>query len=353
MRLRAIQYAMALAATTAGILTAISPSGLVDHRRRVKGGGIKTSFAWVALLLIGIAGDAYAQILELRPVETVTLSTEQFLTGSTSDSPATLGGELRIPTTGTDRIPAVILIHGGSGVTPMIERWAQEINDIGMASFVIDSYSGRGIPGSKVDSMAMMIDAFSALGVLALHPRIDPDRIAIMGTSKGALAALYSSNERFRLMYAPPHMAFAAHIALYAPCMTIYRDDDKVTGKPIRMFHGVADELFSVEACRAYVARLKKSGADVVLTEFPDAGHAFDAFVLKRPLTFPKGKTLRNCRLVEGDAGQILNSATGNAFDVSDPCVGEGFAFAYNEAAATATTDAVKAFLVATFKRRP
>ena len=27
---------------------------------------------------------------------------------------------------------------------------------------------------------------------------------------------------------------FAAHIALYAPCNTAYRDDDKITGKPIR-----------------------------------------------------------------------------------------------------------------------
>jgi dienelactone hydrolase len=344
---------MALAATTVDLLTAIPPGGQVDHRRRVNGGGIKTSVVWITLLLIGIAGDACAQILELRPIETVTLTAQQFLTGSKNGSPATLGGELRIPTSGTDRIPAVILIHGGSGVTPMIERWAREINDIGMASFVIDSYSGRGIPGSKVDSMAMMIDAFRAQSVLASHPRIDPERIAVMGTSKGALAALYSSNERFRQMYAPPHMAFAAHIALYAPCMTTYHDDDKVTGKPIRMFHGMVDGLFSVEACRAYVARLKTSGADVELTEFPDAGHAFDAFVLEKPLPFPKGKTLRNCRLMEGDAGQILNSATGTAFDISDPCVGEGFEFAYNEAAATATTDAVKAFLVATFKQRP
>jgi hypothetical protein len=91
MRLLAICYAMALAATTAGLLIAIPPGDQVDHRRRVNGSAIKTSVAWVALLLIGIAGDACAQSLELRPVETVTLSTQQFLTGGSNGSPATLG----------------------------------------------------------------------------------------------------------------------------------------------------------------------------------------------------------------------------------------------------------------------
>ena len=62
---------------------------------------------------------------------------------------------------------------------------------------------------------------------------------------------------------------FAAHIVLYAPCNTTYRDDDKITGKPIRMFHGAADDLFSIESCRAYVARLKQHGVDIELTEFP------------------------------------------------------------------------------------
>jgi Acetyl xylan esterase (AXE1) len=103
-------------------------------------------------------------------------------------------------------------------------------------TFLLDSFSGRGINNtiddqSQLDSLAMMIDAFRALDTLAEHPRIDPNRIAVMGFSKGAVAAVCSSNERFRKMYGPPNVQFAAHIGLYTPCNVTYKDDDKVTGK--------------------------------------------------------------------------------------------------------------------------
>src|SRR4029077_15959211 len=118
-----------------------------------------------------------------------------------------------------------------------------ELNSIGVAVFILDSFAGRGIVNtindqSQLDSLAMMVDTYRALGLLAKHRRIDPARIAVMGFSKGAVTAVYSGNERFRKMYAPANVAFAAHIGLYTPCNVRYRDDDKVTGKPIRLFHG-------------------------------------------------------------------------------------------------------------------
>jgi hypothetical protein len=73
-------------------------------------------------------------------------------------------------------------------------------------------------------------------------------------------------------------------------------------------------------------------------------------FFRKEPVKFPQAPADRNCRLGEGDAGQILNSNTGKPFDGNDPCMEKGATFAaYNEAATVATTKAVKEFLVATF----
>src|SRR5262249_52730491 len=252
------------------------------------------SMSWVGtvlgILLINLPGPSHAQTrLELRPVATITLSTQQFLTGDKNGRSAVLAGELRIPKPGTDKIAAVILVHGSSGIGALHDRWVKEINDIGVATFLLDSFSGRGIVStvndqSQLDSLAMMVDAYRALGSLAEHPRIDPNRIAVMGFSKGAVAAVYSSNERFRKMYGPPNVDFAAHIGLYTPCNVTYRDDTTVTGKPIRLFHGIADDWVSIEPCRVYVGRLKNSGADAVLTEYPGAYHAYDAFFLKEPM---------------------------------------------------------------------
>jgi dienelactone hydrolase len=84
-----------------------------------------------------------------------------------------------------------------------------------------------------------------------------------MGFSKGGVAALYSSNERFQKTYGPRDEKFAAHIALYAQCYTRYRDDNRLTSKPVGLFHGLADDWIPVEVCRAYVERAKKNGADI------------------------------------------------------------------------------------------
>jgi dienelactone hydrolase len=307
----------------------------------------------LGILVSNVPDPVYAQAkVEVLPVETITLTTQQLLTGDTDRKPAILAGELRIPRPGTDKLPAVILIHGSGGIGALHDRWVQELNKAGSATFVLDSFSGRGIINtindqSQLDSLAMMVDAYRALATLAQHPRIDPNRIAVMGFSKGAVAAVYSSNERFKKMYGPQNAQFSAHIGLYTPCNVSYKDDDKVTGAPIRLFHGLADNWVSIEPCRAYVARLKNSGADVVLTEYPGAYHAFDAFLLKEPVQFPQAQTTRNCLLVEGEAGEILNSRTGKHYDLNDACVERGTTVAYNEEATAGATKAVIEFLTA------
>jgi dienelactone hydrolase len=312
----------------------------------------------VPLVLICLPSDLYAQNvfrIEVTPIETVTLKTQQVLTGNPDGKPAVIAGELRIPKPGTDKLPAVMLVHGSGGVGASTDRWAQEINSLGVAAFILDSFSGRGISNtvndqSQLDSLAMLVDAYRALGILAQHPRLDANRIGIMGFSKGAVAAVYSSNQRFQKLYAPEGVKFAIHVGFYTPCNTTYRDDDKTTGAPIRLFHGIADNWVAIGPCRDYIARLKSGGADASLTEYPDATHAYDAFLLKEPLKLPNAQTSRNCFLKEGDKGAILNAKTGNPFTLDDPCMERGTQIAYNPAATEETAKALKATLTATFK---
>jgi dienelactone hydrolase len=308
-----------------------------------------------ALLCLPMLAQAQLARIEIHPIESMTLTNQKFLTGDHAGRIAQLAGELRIPKPGTDKLPAVILVHGSGGLGASADRWAQELNAIGVAAFLLDSFTGRGIVStvndqSQLDSIAMMVDAFRALALLAEHPRIDAKRIAVMGFSKGAVAAVYSSNDRFRRAYGPADVVFAAHIGLYTPCNTAYRDDDKTTGRPIRLFHGIADDYVSIAPCRVYVERLKAAGADAALTEYPDTYHAYDSFNLTAPVKFPQGQTTRNCWLKEGDGGQILNAKTGQVYALdSARCVARGPQVAYNAAAHQATVKAVREFLIQRF----
>ncbi|MBV8031843.1 MAG: hypothetical protein JO035_10090, partial [Betaproteobacteria bacterium] len=80
--------------------------------------------------------------IEVRPLESVTLNSTQFLNGERTGKPVILAGELRLPRQAPDRVPAVILVHGSGGMGPAADRWAQELNSIGVAAFILDSFSG-------------------------------------------------------------------------------------------------------------------------------------------------------------------------------------------------------------------
>src|SRR5258708_22494239 len=103
---------------------------------------ISTPFAMtIAVILIALsAGHADAQSvarIELQPIQTVTLKTQQILTGETKGAPATLAGELRIPKPGSDRLPAGVLIHGSAGGGRNVDTRGKEIQSLGAAAFIL------------------------------------------------------------------------------------------------------------------------------------------------------------------------------------------------------------------------
>lgn len=300
---------------------------------------------------------AQAQIarLEVHTLATVTLTTGEFLTGKKDGKRETIAAELRIPRPGTDRLPAVILMHGISGIGGNVDDWSQHLNSMGVATFVVDSYTGRGLPHGSAPGApspgARIVDAYRALELLAKHPRIDPDRIAVMGFSHGGWAALYSSLKRFARIHGPADgRTFAAHIVFYPGCVQTYLEGDDILDKPIRIFHGSADDQLPVEPCREYAARLRKAGKDVVLTEYAGAHHAFDARALKEPLKLPQGISLNRCQLAEGADGQMLNANTRQPFSLGDPCVGRGVTVAYQAQAHSEAVKAVTEFVAATLR---
>lgn len=305
----------------------------------------------VGPMAIGNAADAAK--VELHILPTVTLTDVQFLTGVRRGTPATIAGELRIPHRGNDRLPAMVLVHGSGGILSNEDHWAREFNDMGVATFMLDGFTGRGISSAAADQeqlgmLTMINDAYRALDLLAKHPRIDAERIGILGGSRGGRVALYASLKRFQRSYGTPGLEFALYLPLYAPCYTKYIDDEQVTKKPIRMFHGAADEAVPIAACKAYVNRLRAAGADVELMELPNAHHLFDN-PLEPLRKAANGQTFRRCHLEERVAGQVLNVETDSPFTFNDACIERGYTLGYDSQAHAQVLSEVRAFVKRAF----
>ena len=115
---------------------------------------------------------------------------------SLTGEPVNITGLLFLPASATekDKVPAIILVLGSGGIyEAMLDFWPKQFNGAGYAVLALDSFGPRGVKStaedqSQVPFAADVADAFSALKLMASHPRIDASRIAIMGFSRGGIA---------------------------------------------------------------------------------------------------------------------------------------------------------------------
>jgi dienelactone hydrolase len=288
------------------------------------------------------------------PGETVSFQSLTFSVASSFVIPlpkegteVTVSGFLDLPER-TDPAPAVILLHGCAGISGAESGWATTLKGLGIATFTVDSFRGRAITEtcSRTESLhpaGAMTDAYSALELLAVNPRIDRTRIAIMGFSIGGQTALRASQVRFQERFAKGSTRFAAHLAFYpAGCIIRLADEERTGDAPIRIFHGAADDWTLVGPCKAYVERLREAGKDATLIEYADAHHSFDNPAI--PLrTLPSVVNPRNCTFVE-ESGMLVDAATRGSISFS-PCGSRGASVGYNADAHHKAMKDVEAFL--------
>ena len=318
---------------------------------------LSISFATASLTALAlaepIATDRAART-ELHAIETLTLSDRQFLEGDANGKATTTAGKLRIAV-GAGRLPVVVLQHGSGGAGANIEIWEEEFNALGVSTFTLDGLTGRGLTQVITDQALLgrlnfILDIYRALDILAKHPRVDRNRIALMGFSRGGHAALNASLTRFHKMWNRSGTGFAAYIPIYPDCATTYITDTDIADSPIRIFGGTPDDYDPIAPCKAYVKRLKAAGRDVEVTEYPHAPHSFDDPHLPASIVVTGGQTLRHCVIREEARGVLINAATKEPFSYKDSCVELNPHVGFDPAAAAAAKASVKQFLKMVFK---
>jgi dienelactone hydrolase len=216
-------------------------------------------------------------------------------------------GHLFLPK-GDGKVPMVLLMHGSGGIySAMLDFWPKLLNAEGIGVFALDRFSPRGVTSTAEDQSlvpfaADVTDAFAALRLLASHPRVDANHIAIMGFSRGGIAAWRAAVERIiAAQQMPDRLRFAAHIMMYSGgCSGGFRLIVKpgvFSKAPQLWVHGDADDYCPIGAVRDYSQRIGAAGTPVEFVTLPGAYHKFDQDD-QRHINLPKvTRTLDDCPL--------------------------------------------------------
>lgn len=226
-------------------------------------GGTRMKRFATGLLLAGLAlaRPAAAQPLAIGPAQL-----------GTPGSGAV--AELHLPS-GPGPFPAVVLLHGCSGITPQMGRWAARLVQWGMAALVLDSFGPRGVEnvcgtGARVPPSLRAADALSAAAALRGRAEIDPERISLLGFSHGGSAALAAASQNQVQRNAA--LPFARVVAFYPWCPK----GGFPLASPVLVLIGGADDWTPAARCEALRDRWRPGFGRLALRLYPGATHAFD-----------------------------------------------------------------------------
>jgi dienelactone hydrolase len=192
----------------------------------------------------------------------------------------TIEGFLKKPD-GNGPFPTVVLLHGCGGIPANMRSgarrhfWFDQLVAWGYAALGVDSFTTRGVTEACTGRqlpLSRVADAYGALAFLSRQPFVDTNRIAVMGFSQGATAALSAvEHQDFDLFEGQANWKFKTAIAFYPYCL-----HDGNFAVPTLILIGELDDWAPASACRTMIAKRKATESPVTLIVYPGAHHAFD-----------------------------------------------------------------------------
>jgi len=222
----------------------------------------------LVLLLSGCAGEGSAT----------------FASAAADGSATPLRGNLYKPD-GAGPFPAVVLLHGCSGMHRHAEIWGRRLADWGYVAFTVDSFRPRGYEtvcgrGMAVPPATRARDAYAAAEHLRAMPEVRADRVAAIGFSHGGwtVMQLVQSGLAERIGARPLQAAVA-----YYPYCDGYSDRDPAI--PTLILIGELDDWTPASRCRVLEQGYRRPEL-VTSVYYPNAYHAFDS---EAPLRWAAG----------------------------------------------------------------
>jgi dienelactone hydrolase len=194
--------------------------------------------------------------------------------------------------------PGVLVLHDCKGYAPHYAKIAEHFASRGYVAVAIDTLAPQHLSSACEDvagqTRVEAADARVALDWMRTQPYIDGRRLALLGYSMGAEAALeiVDPPQTGGLMGAPQNAAvpsgLQAVVAYYPGCQTF---DPKNVRVPILILDGAADDITPSGPCQAFAQAATAAGKAVTITTYPGATHAFnfdapDRLLFGRPVRY-------------------------------------------------------------------
>lgn len=211
----------------------------------------------------------------------------------------TITGKLYLPTGSTNPVPAVVMMHGCSGIysysdptkglAMLFKEWGERLTNAGYAALLVDSFSGRNVEQNQCNNGSSGIsevtdrpyDAYGASQFLRTQYSgwIDPEKIVLLGWSHGASSTISTLSDTMVSRFGKQ---FKAGFAFYPGC-GLYNafggisTSTYVPYAPLRILHGSIDPLYTSGYCDKRISNAQKLGStNMSMTVYPGAQHSFD-----------------------------------------------------------------------------
>jgi dienelactone hydrolase len=230
-------------------------------------------FGWAELLAVGCLA------VLVTPVRVFPAGTRIEFSSLEKNYPRSVSGTLYLPGNDSTPCPAVVMVHGTSGINSVGAFYRDSLVQAGIAVFEVDFKTGiftgtRDRPSP--DSLVAM--GFAALKEMRKLPTIDPDRIGLMGFSMGGHLTVNAAFERNRKRWLGSEKGFATYVAFYPVCKSFLSQNDcKPTGAPMIIFYGTKDaygEGTNVPLFKRML--LQKYNFEMTTVEYAGACHDFN-----------------------------------------------------------------------------
>lgn len=183
---------------------------------------------------------------------------------------------------GSGPCPGILIAHHQEGLSPFTRDLAAKLTQLGYAVICPDNYHRCRPEDDLAARRNSIIDSVVtrefgvALNFLKQHPRVRPDRLAIVGHCMGGRTALLAASAFKEIMAAVIFYPTALYVKRTGGTMAF--DDLGGIACPVIAFFGDTDRLIPPEHADRFEAALLGRHVPLEMHRYPDAGHAFCNF---------------------------------------------------------------------------